>query len=49
MANFLKRVAAERVTGKRPSPPRALGAAIVVGATAAALTYRLLRHESEQS
>jgi hypothetical protein len=35
MSDFLKRVAGDRIG--------ALGAAAVVGATAAALTYRLLR------
>jgi hypothetical protein len=49
MAGFLKRVGVERMLGERPSPPRALGAAVVVGATAAAITYRLLRHEAEES
>jgi hypothetical protein len=49
MAGFLKRVGIERILGERPSPPRALGAAAVVGATAAAITYRLLRHEDEDS
>jgi hypothetical protein len=43
MATFLKRVGAERLTGKRPSAPRALVAAIVVGVASAVLTYRLLR------
>lgn len=45
MSDFLKRVTAERIGGDRPSPPRALGAALVVGVAAAAMTYRLLRHE----
>lgn len=48
MAGFLSRVAGERISGKRPSPPRAIGAAIVVGAVAGTLTYRLLRHQSSQ-
>jgi hypothetical protein len=47
MSDFLKRVAADRIGGDRPSAPRALGAAAVVGATAAALTYRLLRKQAE--
>jgi hypothetical protein len=46
VSDFLKRVTAERVAGKRPSSPRALGAALLVGAAAAAITYRLLRQES---
>jgi hypothetical protein len=43
MGDFLKRVAADRISGSQPSPPRAAGAAAVVGATAAVLTYRMLR------
>jgi hypothetical protein len=45
MGDFLKQVAADRLTGGRPAAPRALGAAVVVGAAAAAVTYRLLRRE----
>jgi len=44
MGDFTKRIAAERIGGYRPSAPRALGAAVVVGAAAAAVTYRVLRH-----
>ncbi len=46
MGDFLKKVTADRIAGERPSAPRALGAAVVVGAMAAVVTYRLLRHES---
>jgi len=49
MKSFLTRVAADRVGGKRPAPPRAIGAAVVVGTTAGAITYRLLRHQSSRS
>ncbi len=49
MSGFLTRVVAERVGGKRPAPPRAIGAAVVVGTTAGAITYRLLRHQSSRS
>ncbi|HUC08447.1 MAG TPA: hypothetical protein VMR96_10210 [Solirubrobacterales bacterium] len=49
MSGFLTRVVADRVGGKRPAPPRAIGAAIAVGTTAGALTYRLLRHQSSRS
>jgi hypothetical protein len=49
MKGFLTRVVADRVGGKRPAPPRAIGAAVVVGATVGAITYRLLRHQSSQS
>jgi hypothetical protein len=43
MADFLKRVAADRISGQQPSVPRALGAAAVAGMAVAVLTYRLLR------
>lgn len=49
MSGFLTRVVADRVGGKRPAPPRAIGAAIAVGTTAGAITYRLLRHQSSRS
>jgi hypothetical protein len=41
---FLARVARDRFGGKRPSAPRAMGAAVAAGTTVAALTYRVLRH-----
>jgi hypothetical protein len=43
MGDFVKRIAADRLGGERPGAPRALGAAVVVGAAAAVLTYRVLR------
>jgi hypothetical protein len=43
MAGLLKRVAAERVSGQRPSVFRAAVAAGAAGAAAAALTYKVLR------
>jgi hypothetical protein len=43
MPGFVKRVAAERIGGGRPSPPRALLAASAAGAVAAVVTYRVLR------
>jgi hypothetical protein len=43
MAGLLKRVAAERASGGRPSGLRAIAAAVVAGAAAAVITYRLLR------
>ena len=49
MSDFLKRVASDRIAGKRPAAPRALGAALAVGAAATAITYRLLRHEPDAS
>jgi hypothetical protein len=46
---FLNRVVADRIAGKQPAPPRAIGAALVVGTTAGAITYRLLRHQASRS
>lgn len=46
--NFLTRMTAERVSGKRPGAPRAAGAAVLVGTSAAAITYRLLRHSPDR-
>jgi hypothetical protein len=43
MAGLLKRVAAERTSGQRPSVFRAGVAAGAAGAAVAAFTYRLLR------
>jgi len=43
MGGFLKRVAAERASGSRPTVPKSIAAAVVAGAAAAAITYRLLR------
>lgn len=43
MRDFMKRVAAQRIGGDRPSPPRALLAASAAGTAAAVLTYRVLR------
>jgi hypothetical protein len=47
MSKLLSRVIFERASGNRPSAPRAAGAAAAVGGTAAAITYRLLRHEGK--
>jgi hypothetical protein len=49
MGSFLNRVVADRIGGKRPAPPRAIGAAFVVGTTAGVITYRLLRHQASHS
>jgi len=43
MRDFIKRIAADRVSGDRPAPPRALGAAAIVGTAGAVITYKLLR------
>lgn len=48
MSRFLNRVVVERIGGKRPAPPRALGAAFVIGTTAGVVTYRLLRHQGSR-
>jgi hypothetical protein len=39
----LKKAVSERLSGGRPSVPRALGAATVAGAAAGVVVYRLLR------
>jgi hypothetical protein len=43
MNDFIKRVTADRLSGTRPAPPRAIGAAAVVGTVGAVVTYKLLR------
>jgi hypothetical protein len=43
MAGVLKSAVAKRLSGDRPSPFLALGAALVAGAAAAVVTYRLIR------
>ena len=43
MMGFMKRIAGDRLGGDRPAPPRAIGAAAVVGTATAVLTYKLLR------
>jgi hypothetical protein len=43
MTGIVKRVVAERIGGKRPSPVRAIVAAAAAGAAAAGITYRVLR------
>jgi hypothetical protein len=49
MSKVLNRAVLDRITGDRPSAPRAAGAAVAVGGAAAAVTYRLLRHERKDS
>jgi hypothetical protein len=46
MSDFVGQAVGERISGGRPSWPRALGAAVVIGAGAAFLAYRLLRSGS---
>ena len=43
MREFIKGVAADRIGGDRPAPPRALGAAMVAATLTGVITYRLLR------
>jgi hypothetical protein len=43
MAGFVKGAFAKRMTGDRPSPISATLVAVVVGAAAAVLTYKVLR------
>jgi hypothetical protein len=43
MSDFVGEAVTERLEGDEPSRLRALGAAIVIGAGAAVLAYRLLR------
>jgi hypothetical protein len=43
MSDFVETAVADRVTGENPSRLRAVGAALVIGAGAALLAYRLLR------
>jgi hypothetical protein len=43
MRDFIKRITADRVSGDPPAPPRALGAAAIVGTAGAVITYKLLR------
>jgi hypothetical protein len=43
MSDFVGEAVTERISGGRPSWPRALAAAVVIGAGAAFLAYRLLR------
>jgi hypothetical protein len=43
MPGILKRAFGDRLQGDRPSPFRAFGAAVVAGAVAATVTYKVLR------
>jgi hypothetical protein len=43
MADFVGEAVSQRLDGDEPSRLRALGAAIIIGAGAAAVAYRLLR------
>jgi hypothetical protein len=41
--NIIRKAVSDRMSGGRPGALRAFGAAVVVGVSAAVLTYRLLR------
>ena len=43
MPDFIKRAIADRLSGNKPSPFRAIGVAAVVGVAAAGITYKALR------
>jgi hypothetical protein len=43
VSDFVGNAVSQRVTGEQPSRFRSIGAAIVIGAGAALLAYRLLR------
>jgi hypothetical protein len=47
MSDFVGEAVAQRVEGDEPSRLRALGAAIIIGAGAAVLAYRLLRSSGD--
>ena len=48
MSDFVGEAIEQRLQGDEPSRLRALGAAIIIGAGAAVLAYRLLRGGSDQ-
>jgi hypothetical protein len=48
MSDFVGDAVAQRLEGDEPSRLRALGAAIIIGAGAAVLAYRLLRAQGDR-
>ena len=48
MTDFVGEAVSQRLEGDEPSRLRALGAAIIIGAGAAALAYRVLRSAGDQ-
>ena len=48
MKQFITRVTADRLAGAQPGVPRAIAAAAVTGSVTAVVTYRLLRHKSDE-
>jgi hypothetical protein len=49
MSDFVGEAVSQRLEGDEPSRLRALGAAVIIGAGAAMLAYRLLRSGTEPS
>lgn len=43
IADFVRRVAGDRIKGRRPSPMPALAVSAIAGAAAAGLAYKALR------
>lgn len=43
MTGIVKRAFADRITGKKPGPGRAITAAAAIGVAAAGITYKVLR------
>ena len=44
MKGWILRIVGKRLAGKRPSPFRAVGAALIAGVGVAVISYRGLRH-----
>ena len=47
MSDFVGEAVSQRIKGDEPSRLRALGAAIIIGAGAAVVAYRLLRNKPD--
>jgi hypothetical protein len=44
MKGWILRIVGKRLAGKRPTPFRAVGAALIAGVGVAVVSYRALRH-----
>jgi hypothetical protein len=44
MKGWILRIVGKRLAGKRPSPLRALGVALIAGMVVGIVTYKALRH-----
>jgi len=44
MKGWILRIVGKRLAGKRPSPVKAVGAALIAGVGVAVISYRALRH-----